>query len=117
MATLIVSVSASFSDVGGTDTISPRTAQIESLDCATLRNQSVSTTAVNLTFPSATNRSFALVSNTGETNAILMSLDEGSTWPISVPAGAVQPLFLSDDEMIVKIKAAADSTSYDVLTV
>lgn len=110
-----VSCGATYTGTGGQDTIQAKTASIDSTDVYVIRTQTVSTD-VAVVFPSATNRIGAVIANTGATNAILVSLDAGSTWPLTVAVSSVLFVHLASGTGTINIKAAASTTTFDLMS-
>lgn len=115
-AELTVRVSAGFANASGSDTLTQVISSSDSTDAAMLRGQSATTGETTLSFPSSSNRICAVISNTGATNALLVSLDDGESWPLKVPASSMCAFFLANGTADVKVKSAASTTTYDVLT-
>lgn len=109
-----ITVSAQHQTGSGTDTISTVRARLDSTDSITKRGQTLSTTPETVAFPSASGRIGAVISNLGDTNNILVSLD-AAAYPLIVPPLATIPFLLVSPTADITIKAAAATTTYDVL--
>jgi hypothetical protein len=111
-----VSAGASFSDSNGTDSVSVVTKRLDSADCIKVVGQSVSSSAVELTWPSATNRIGAAIHNTGDTNNVTISVNgTGGDYNQICPPGAVVVVLLASGSGTIFIKSASGST-YNALT-
>lgn len=115
MNELSISVGASFNDGDGVASLATKTKRTDSVDAVLARGKTLTNTAENIAFPAATGRIGAVIVNQGDTNNILVSFDDGSTFPISIPPGGSQPIWLASGTADIKIKTSASTTLYDVL--
>lgn len=77
-------------------------------------DSSVSATSSGTALPLAgiTNPTKLAIKNTGDTNALLISFDAGSSWPVSIAPGEANMISLASSGLTIQYKTASSTTTF-----